>query len=90
VWLESGIYIARDIGGGDPERMAPPNVAKYVQQSFTSGVIKIDVISDSDRFVKEFPLFSAVNRASRHIERHQGRIIFMEYVPPKPSRKTLM
>lgn len=90
IMLESGLFIARDIGGGDPERMSPPNVANYVERSFTSGVIKMSIISDQDQFVKDYPLFAAVNRASRHVQRHQGRIIFMEYKPPKPSRKTLM
>lgn len=88
--LESGLFIARDIGGGDPERMAPPNVARYVEEAFTSGIIKIEIISDQDRLEKEWPLFGAVNRASRNVARHQGRIIMMEYKPPKPSRKTLM
>lgn len=88
--LESGLFISRDIGGGDPERMSPPNVANYVEKSFTSGVIKVTVIADQDQFVKEYPLFAAVNRASRHVQRHQGRIIFLEYKPSKPSRKTLM
>ncbi|KAL7023436.1 hypothetical protein ACKWTF_012610 [Chironomus riparius] len=88
--LESGLYIARDIGGGDPERMSPPNVASYVEKAFTSGIISIKVLSDQDEFVKDYPLFAAVNRAARSVPRHQGRIIWMEYKPPKPSRKTLM
>lgn len=88
--LESGLFISRDIGGGDPERMAPPNVAQYVQKAFTSGVIKVEVISDFDKIEQDYPLFGAVNRATRTVPRHQGRIIFLEYVPPKPSRKTLM
>jgi leucyl aminopeptidase len=88
--LESGLYISRDIGGGDPERMSPPNVAKYVEQAFTSNVIKVEIISDQNRIEKEFPLFAAVNRAARVVPRHQGRIVLLEYKPPKPSRKTLM
>lgn len=88
--LESGLFVSRDIGGGDPERMAPPFVAEYVSKSFTSGVVSVRIIDDQDRFVKEFPLFGAVNRASRVVQRHQGRIIFLEYKPPKPARKTLM
>lgn len=88
--LEAGLFVSRDIGGGDPERMAPPFVADYVSQSFTSGVIKVTIIDDQDRFVKEFPLFAAVNRASRVVKRHQGRIIFLEYKPPKTATKTLM
>lgn len=88
--LESGLFISRDIGGGDPERMAPPNVATYVEKAFSGGKIKVEVISNQDKLEKEFPLFGAVNRATRGVPRHQGRIVFLEYVPPKPSRKTLM
>lgn len=89
VMLESGVFIARDIGGGDPERMTAINVAEYVQKAFTSGIIKVDVISDQDQLVKDYPLFAAVNRAARVVPRHQGRIIWMEYRPAK-ARKTLM
>lgn len=87
--LECGLFMARDIGGGDPERMAPPKVAQYVEKAFAGGVIKMEIISDQDRLEKEFPLFGAVNRASRMVPRHQGRIIFLEYIPPQ-TRKTLM
>lgn len=89
--LESGRYVARDIGGGDPERMAPPRVADYVQKLFPAGgPIKMEIISDVKIFEKEYPLFQAVNRAADSVERHRGRIIFLEYKPPKPARKTLM
>ena len=70
--LESGRFIARDVGVGDPERMAPTGVLEYVQNSFTSGIIKVNVISDANIFKKEFPLFQAVNRAAGTIERHKG------------------
>lgn len=90
IWMESGIYVSRDIGGGDPERMSPPNVATYVEKAFTSGIIKVNVLSNQDDFVKEYPLFAAVNRAARSVPRHQGRIIWLEYKPPKPATKTLM
>lgn len=89
--LESALNISRDIGGGDPERMAPPRVADYVMEAFGKSVnIKLNIVSDQDLIEKDYPLFGAVNRASRLVARHQGRIIFLEYVPPKPSRKTLM
>ncbi|CRL05934.1 CLUMA_CG019082, isoform A [Clunio marinus] len=90
IFLGSALQISRDIGGGDPERMAPPRVAEYVEEAFKGGRIKMEVISDQDRIEKDFPLFGAVNRAARAVPRHHGRIIFLEYVPPKPSRKTLM
>ena len=88
--LETALLISRDIGDGDPERMAPPRATEYVQEVFAGGKIKIEVISDQDKILKDFPLFAAVNRATKTVPRHQGRIIFLEYVPPKPSRKTLM
>lgn len=88
--LESGLFISRDIGGADPERMSPPNVAKYVEKAFAGGSIKMEIISDQSKLEHDFPLFGAVNRAARVVPRHHGRIIFLEYVPPKPSRKTLM
>lgn len=89
--LGSALNVARDIGGGDPERMAPPRVADYVIEAFANSAnIKLNVISDQDLLARDYPLFGAVNRASRLVQRHQGRIIFLEYVPPKPSRRTLM
>ena len=38
--IELGRVVGRDIGGADPERMAPPRVAEYVQDLFnqSSGV----------------------------------------------------
>ena len=32
--IELGRCVARDIGGADPERMAPPRVAEYVEDLF--------------------------------------------------------
>ncbi|XP_004534214.1 putative aminopeptidase W07G4.4 isoform X1 [Ceratitis capitata] len=86
--LESGRMVARDIGVGDPERMAPPRVEDYVNNVLSS--LKKEVISDLDVLQKDYPLFAAVNRAANQVSRHRGRIIFLEYVPPKPARKTLM
>lgn len=86
--LESGRFVARDIGVGDPERMAPPRVEEYVTKLFTG--LKVTVISDINTIGKEYPLFAAVNRAANQVKRHQGRIIFLEYKPPQTAKKTLM
>lgn len=32
--IELGRCVARDIGGADPERMAPPRVAEYMENLF--------------------------------------------------------
>uniref|UniRef100_A0A182P702 Cytosol aminopeptidase domain-containing protein n=1 Tax=Anopheles epiroticus TaxID=199890 RepID=A0A182P702_9DIPT len=88
--LEAGRFVARDIGGGDPERMAPPRVAEYVLQAFAGGPVKVTVVDDPRVFERDYPLFQAVNRAAGTVERHRGRIIFLEYTPPKPARKTVV
>ncbi|UJR21470.1 hypothetical protein I4U23_024555 [Adineta vaga] len=78
--IEFGRAVGRDIGGADPERMAPPRVAEYVQELFgKSSGVKVDVVKDKKEFEKNFPLFAAVNRASSSVDRHNGRLIFLEY-----------
>lgn len=57
----------RDIGGSDPERMAAPNVEKYVEELFRGSSVRMEVVSDLATLEKEYPLFAAVNRcASRN------------------------
>lgn len=86
--IESGIYVARDIGGADPERMAPPRVYEYVRDLFKDSIIKINVIDNEKEISREYPLFEAVNRAASVIERHRGCIIFLEYTPEDSSEIT--
>lgn len=89
--IEHGRYVARDIGGGDPERMCPPNVATYCHQLFgNSKSIQMRVVDDPAVFRKDYPLFAAVNRAASSVARHTGRIIFLEYKPPTVARKTVI
>lgn len=57
--------MCRDIGGSDPERMAPPNVALYVQEIFANTAVEVQVIEDEAILTKEYPLLAAVNRAAR-------------------------
>jgi leucyl aminopeptidase len=56
--------VARDIGGSDPERMAPPLVEDYIHTVFQNTDIKIQVISDPTVLHLEYPLFVAVDRAA--------------------------
>lgn len=88
--LESGRWVARDIGGGDPERMAPPNIEKYVNEIFNESDIEVEVISKESELKTEYPLFAAVNRAASVIERHKGRVIYLTYNPKDEVKKTLM
>ncbi|CAH1966055.1 unnamed protein product [Acanthoscelides obtectus] len=87
--LESGRRVACDIGDADPERMAPQRVEEYVRKVFADGTIKLDVLSDLQHLTKEFPLFEAVNRAASVVERHRGRVIFLEYDPKDNVTETL-
>lgn len=87
--LETGRYISRDIGGGDPERMTPIKIQQYVEKIFANTSIKLTVISDQSVFEKEYPLFAAVNRGASVVDRHRGRIIYMEYNPPAEVKNTL-
>lgn len=87
--VEAGRIVTRDIGGSDPERMAAPNVAKYVEEVFKGTCIKVSVKSDQDQLNKEYPLYGAVNRAASQVSRHQGRVIFLEYTGEGNTEKTL-
>lgn len=77
--IEWGRVITRDIGGSDPERMSAPNTETYVQKMFKDSCIKVTVTSGQENFVKDYPLFAAVNRCAEHVDRHSGRIIYLEY-----------
>lgn len=85
--LESGLYVARDIGGSDPERMAPPKVKSYVTKLFANSPVKVTVVDDVSEIEKNYPLFEAVNRAASIVDRHKGCIIFLEYTPPSGQVK---
>ena len=54
----------RDIGGSDPERMAAPRVAEFVQECLKGTCIKVDVVSDLPTLEKNYPLLAAVNRCA--------------------------
>ncbi|XP_064602788.1 putative aminopeptidase W07G4.4 [Liolophura sinensis] len=87
--LEAGRVAARDIGGSDPEKMAAPNVAAYIQNIFKDTAVKVEVISDLATIEKEFPVLAAVNRAASVVERHRARVIFLEYEGEGPIDTTL-
>nr|XP_021193643.2 putative aminopeptidase W07G4.4 [Helicoverpa armigera] len=87
--LEKSRILARDIAGGDPERMTPVNIVNYVKSSFSGDSnIFIKVIDDSNTINDEYPLLAAVNRAASQIDRHKARVVEIEYRPSDPSRVT--
>ncbi|XP_033756916.1 putative aminopeptidase W07G4.4 [Pecten maximus] len=87
--LEKGRIMTRDIGGSDPERMAAPRVEEYVTSMFRNTAVKVTVHADAGQFQQEYPLLSAVNRAANKVDRHRGRLIFLEYEGEGKVEKTL-
>ena len=78
--IEWGKRVAKDIGGSDPEIMAPPKAADYCVAAF-AGLpnVSVSVISDVEAINKGYPLAAAVARASFHVPRHHPRIVRIEY-----------
>ncbi|GAB4196786.1 MAG: peptidase M17 [Wenzhouxiangellaceae bacterium] len=77
--IEAGRRVARDLCGTEPERMAPPRFAEYCQQEIGGAAVEVSVIDDIARLRREYPLLSAVARASIQVERHQPRVIRLHY-----------
>ncbi|KAM9391875.1 putative aminopeptidase W07G4.4 [Pholidichthys leucotaenia] len=88
--LESGRLVYRDIGGSDPERMAAPRVADYVQELFKNSPVQVEVLSDLKTLEREYPCLAAVNRCANTVPRHQGRVIKLCYSGEGTIKKTLM
>ena len=88
--IESGKYVARDLCGTEPERMAPPKFAQYCEETFAGSKVKVTVIDDMQTLEQDFPLLWSVARASIEVERHQPRVIRLEYTPEGAIEKTLM
>jgi leucyl aminopeptidase len=63
--IEAGKILARDMGGSDPEVMAPLNCANHICREFKEDAnIKITVEKDPGHLLKEYPLLHAVARCS--------------------------
>ncbi|MEQ8767060.1 MAG: leucyl aminopeptidase family protein [Planctomycetota bacterium] len=88
--IESGRRLARDLGGTDPERMAPPRFAEACQEAFAGTGVRVEVVSDVGTLLKDYPILSAVARASLPVERHRPRVIRLEYRPEGPVERTLL
>jgi len=87
--VEAGRVVCRDIGGSDPERMAPPRVEDYVREVFKGTNVSVEVEKGQDHLEKEYPCMAAVNRAASVIERHNGRLIWLRYNCEGTAKKTV-
>ncbi|XP_028654033.1 putative aminopeptidase W07G4.4 [Erpetoichthys calabaricus] len=88
--LESGRVAYRDIGGSDPERMAAPKVAEYIQELFKNTPVKVSIVSELKDLEKEYPCLAAVNRCANTVPRHRARVIKLEYTGEGPIDKTVL
>lgn len=88
--LELGRRVAKDVGGGDPEVMAPPRCAEYVAREF-AGLqgVTVSVEDDAAAIAKAYPLAAAVARASLHVPRHAPRVVRLAYEGAGPINKQL-
>lgn len=87
--LEMARIIARDIHGGDPERMSAPKVVEYVIEQLKDTCIKISVENNAEVFERSYPLLAAVNRCAGKVARHAGQLIKLQYTGEGPIEKTL-
>ena len=88
--VETGLRVARDLCGTEPERMAPPAFAAYCEQAFAGSGVRCEVVSDQAQILRDYPLAAAVGRASLAVERHHPRIVRLEYAAEGPITRTLM
>jgi leucyl aminopeptidase len=74
--VNSGRLLAKDIGGADPERMAPIKCANYILDAFRfHDEISVSVFSDPRVLKTEYPLLDAVARASYEVARHAPCVV---------------
>jgi leucyl aminopeptidase len=92
-WVEAadaGLRLARDLAGTEPERMAPPRFAEFVQQAFRGSKVKVSVQKDAKKLAKDYPLLMAVARASLSVPRHRPCVVRLEYTPKGKVERTLL
>lgn len=88
--LEQGRRLARDLCGTEPERMRPEAFADCCLQAFEGTRAKVSVVSDAELLVKEYPMLSAVARASMAVPRHRPRVIRIELPAAGKAERTLL
>ncbi|XP_030019581.2 putative aminopeptidase W07G4.4 [Manduca sexta] len=81
VALEIARGLCRDIGGADPERMAPEGFARAVHEAFAGSAVRVREVSDEETLKREYPLLAAVDRGARAVPHHRARVLHLEYVP---------
>jgi leucyl aminopeptidase len=88
--VEGGRRLARDLCGTEPERMAPPRFAAHCAEAFAGLPVRVEVVGDQHEIDARYPLIAAVARASRRVERHQPRIVRLEYSGEGVIERTIL
>jgi leucyl aminopeptidase len=92
-WLQAinaGRCLARDIAGTEPERMAPLPLAKLCQKAFKNTSVTVAINKDIKCLQRDYPLLSAVARASIMVKRHQPCVIRLSYIGTGEINETLL
>ncbi len=87
--VEAGRRLSRDLGGTEPERMAPLRFAEYCEEAFAGSAVKVSILRDPAVFLRDYPLAAAVARASMPVPRHHPCIVRLEYEGEGPITKTV-
>lgn len=88
--VDAGLRLAKDLCGTEPERMAPPQFARYVQQAFRGSPVSVEVVAAPATLAKQYPLLHAVARASLEVPRHRPCVIRLVYEPKGKVERTLL
>ena len=88
--VETGRRLARDIGGAEPERMNPITMGETCEAAFHNSGLRVGVLDDAERLSVEYPLLSAVGRASMDVKRHRPCVIRLEYEGDGEIQETLL
>lgn len=87
--VDEGLRLAKDLCGTEPERMAPRRFAEHVQKAFRDLPVKVSVVQTPAVLQKDYPLLSAVARASQAVARHRPCVVRLEYAGRKVQRTFL-
>ncbi len=88
--IDEGVFLCKDLCGTDPERMAPKRFADHVQKALRGTGVKVTVVHTAAMLQKEYPLLSAVARASMPVARHRPCVVRLEYVGGGKKKRTLL
>lgn len=86
--VDEGAFLAKDLCGTDPERMAPARFAQHLKQALRGTGIRMDVVTTPSVLLRDYPLLSAVARASMPVARHRPCVVRLEYKGPGKTART--